>query len=129
MVHLLLVFAGATVGTGLRIAVGLALAPNDELWATLIVNLTGSFALGVVVSWLAGQRVRASWRQPLRLLFGTGLLGGFTTYSALALAVSDLGNGDTIWRVLYGLGTVVGGAFLAFLGATLSRRLAGRTVS
>ncbi|WP_125772724.1 fluoride efflux transporter FluC [Antribacter gilvus] len=100
-----LVAAGGAVGSVLRYAVALAL-PAGWLgagwpavgwpFATLVVNVVGAFALG----WLLERLGRAGAETPrgraLRLTFGTGLLGGFTTYSAFALetwTLLDAGRG------------------------------------
>ncbi|MFK7696174.1 fluoride efflux transporter CrcB [Paenibacillus sp. HJGM_3] len=48
---------------------------NDFPYGTLSINLIGSFALG----WIVGH----GWNESLRLLFGTGFLGAFTTFSTL----------------------------------------------
>jgi fluoride exporter len=76
---LLIVAAGGAVGVFARAAI-LAPASADVVpWATLAVNVAGSFMLGVVVGSL-GDRNPA-----LRAFLGTGALGGFTTYSAFAV--------------------------------------------
>ena len=77
---LLLVAAGGMVGTLGRVAIGAAVgdASLEQLpWATLAVNLIGALLLGVLTAVWAGQ-------DRLRLVIGTGALGGFTTYSGLA---------------------------------------------
>lgn len=76
---LALVAGGGAVGVLARAAL---LAPAAEAalpWATLAVNVAGSLLLGVVVGWLGERHPR------LRALLGTGVLGGFTTYSAFAV--------------------------------------------
>lgn len=75
-----LVFVGGALGSLARYGLALAL---PGLWATWTVNIVGSFALGL----LLGRRPA----QPLRLLLGTGFLGGFTTYSAFAHDMVSLG--------------------------------------
>lgn len=64
-----LVFAGGTVGAGLRFTVT-SLVPLDAVWTTLVINLVGAFALGV----LTAIALRRGTEQ-LRLLLGSGLLG------------------------------------------------------
>lgn len=51
----------------------------------LLINVTGAFALGLLLEALARRGPDEGRRRVLRLLFGTGFLGGFTTYSALAV--------------------------------------------
>ncbi|MCK5892449.1 MAG: CrcB family protein [Aeromicrobium sp.] len=114
--ELALVAVGGAVGTLVRYAlddwVG---AVQDLPLSTLLVNLLGSLALGVLVG--AGVPER------LRLLLGTGLLGGFTTYSAFAVQVQDLGSrGDLLLGAGYALVTVAGGFALAVVGLRWGRR-------
>src|SRR5690606_26054753 len=81
----LLVAAGGSLGSMARHLIAAAV-PD---WAgfpvgILLVNLIGSFALGLLVEGLARGSDTPS-RHSLRLFAGTGLIGGFTTYSALAI--------------------------------------------
>lgn len=74
-------------------------------WATLIVNVAGSFLMGVVVAasepWLGGSAV---WRTFL----ATGILGGFTTFSAFSLDLWQLlERRQTAAAILYASGSVV----------------------
>jgi CrcB protein len=78
----LAVFVGGLVGTGLRLALDTALPHADDgfPWSTLLANLVGTFALG----WLAG----GLWTRPstpswLKAGIGSGLIGSFTTLSAV----------------------------------------------
>lgn len=83
----LLVFLGAGIGGALRHAVNLACARafgTGLPWGTLTVNVVGSFAMGALVAWLA-FKAGEGWSQPLRLFLTTGILGGFTTFSAFSL--------------------------------------------
>ena len=86
----LLVAVGGGVGSWLRFAIGRLLATQSLAfpWATLTVNVAGSFAIGLLAGWLArhggqGAVGGESWR----LLLGVGLLGGFTTFSAFSLEI------------------------------------------
>ncbi len=117
---LLLVGLGGAAGSLLRHVTAIAVEPVDGFpVATLLVNLVGALALGVVVTLVASVRVRA--------LLGTGLLGGFTTYSAFALQTHDLLAGDEpALGVAYALATVTGGYVLALTGLALGRTLRGR---
>lgn len=58
--------------------------------ATLLVNVSGSLAMGVLVGWLH----RHGPAEPWRLLLGVGLLGGFTTFSAFSLETIGLIQSD-----------------------------------
>ena len=105
-----IVFCGGTIGVALRFALT-ALVPIESMWTTLAINLVGAFALGVLTA-IALRR----GTERLRLLLGTGLLGGFTTYSALAFDVSVLAaSGNWLWLVL-AAASLVGGFAAAFAG-------------
>jgi CrcB protein len=83
----LIVFLGAGLGGALRHGVNLACARACGLafpWGTLTVNVVGSFVMGVIAAWLA-FKVEAGWSQGMRLFLTTGILGGFTTFSAFSL--------------------------------------------
>lgn len=79
---------------------------------TLTVNLIGSFAIGLLYIWLSGRLGLGN--DNARLFWMTGVLGGFTTYSAFALESALLGLSAT--GVAYVLITVVGCIGLAWLG-------------
>lgn len=115
-----LVFAGGFAGTVLRawlqetVPTATAVLLQGVPLTTLAINVVGSFLLGwLVVAW--ARRTR------LRLLLGTGLLGGFTTYSALSAdTVELLGAGRVGAAALYGVGTVVLGLVAAAAGMAVA---------
>ncbi|MFL4995931.1 MAG: fluoride efflux transporter CrcB [Microvirga sp.] len=83
----LLVFLGAGIGGALRhgVNVGCARVCGTAFpWGTLTVNILGSFIMGALAGWLA-FKAGEGWSQPLRLFLTTGILGGFTTFSAFFL--------------------------------------------
>lgn len=90
MQHILLVGAGGAIGAVARHAVNVAalkaLGPAFP-WATLAVNVTGSLAMGFLA---AALLARAPDLAGLRLFLLTGVLGGFTTFSAFSLDVVSL---------------------------------------
>jgi CrcB protein len=74
-------------------------------WGTLIVNVTGSLAMGVVAGWFA-FRSNAS-EQTIALFLATGVLGGYTTFSAFSLdAVLLWERGNHAGALTYAAGTV-----------------------
>jgi CrcB protein len=83
----LLVFLGAGLGGSVRHGVNLVCARifgTEFPWGTLTVNVVGSFLMGILAAWLA-FKAGEGWSQPLRLFLTTGILGGFTTFSAFSL--------------------------------------------
>ena len=114
---LLMVAAGGAVGTAARY--GLDQAAWDSLWpwSTFVVNVAGSFLLGVLAARIADPA------DPRRLLIGTGLLGGFTTYSAFAIQTDLLlRSGDTAIGLLYPVCSVTLGLLAAVIGLLTGRR-------
>jgi len=116
------VFVGGLVGTALRELVSLGFAPLA--WApagVVTVNLVGAFALGVLVAAVGGRQDRAAARA--RLVFGTGVLGGFTTYSALAeLLAAQARSGSLAEAAVTGGGILVLGGLATFGGMMLGTR-------
>lgn len=87
MKPIILVFVGAGLGGILRHLTNLACLRwfgAGFPWGTLAVNVAGSLAMGLLAAWLA-SRAGAVWSQDARLLMMTGVLGGFTTFSAFSL--------------------------------------------
>lgn len=115
---LALVGLGGAIGTAGRAALATAVpAVGGVPVATLTVNLAGAFLLGVLLEALARAGPDAGARRRLRLLFGTGVVGGFTTYSSFATESAVLLlHGSTGVAVGYGLGTVVVGGCATWLG-------------
>lgn len=123
-----LVAAGGTVGTALRQGL-LLLAPDLERFpvTTFAINLAGAFALGVLLELLVRSGPDDGRRRGIRLLVGTGVLGGFTTYSALAAATAMLAvTGLAGWAIAYALGTVVLGAAMSVAGIAFGGAIARR---
>lgn len=122
MYNLVIVAAGGAVGASLRHLTGLAamrLLGVNFPWGTLAVNIVGSFAMGVFIELLA-RRFGAS--NELRLFVATGLLGGFTTFSAFSLDVAVLWErGAMATAAGYVLASVVGAILALFAGLWVAR--------
>jgi CrcB protein len=90
--------------------------------ATFGINVVGAFLLGVLLELLAGHSPDTGWSRRMRLGLGTGGLGGFTTYSALATQTVVLAATHPGRAIGYALGTVIVGAAASIAGIWLSRR-------
>lgn len=124
MKSFLAVAVGGAAGTLLRHGVGGWLAGDDRIFpvATFVVNLTGSFLLGALLAVLALRGTDTGRRRDVRLLLGTGFLGGYTTYSALAVETDHLLRTDHAALALtYALGTVLLGLVAALAGIAAGR--------
>jgi CrcB protein len=116
-----LVAVGGMVGTGLRYLITVV----TPRWsgvpvATLGINVVGAFLLGVLLELLAERSTDAGWSRRIRLAVGTGGLGGFTTYSALATDTAILAAHPG-QAAGYALGTVLLGGLASAAGIWLSR--------
>jgi fluoride exporter len=110
----LCVALGGALGSLARYGVARAwpASPGGFPVPTLTVNLLGSFAIGLVYVWISSRGGPGA--DNARLFWMTGVLGGFTTYSAFALESTLLGFSAT--GIAYVLITVVGCIGLAWLG-------------
>lgn len=84
----LAVAAGGAIGSLGRWGLTVVVPQHPWPWGTLLVNVTGAFAIGLLVAWLE-VRDAPGWVRPFA---ATGLLGGWTTYSAFALEALSLGG-------------------------------------
>lgn len=93
----LAVAAGGVLGTGLRLVVDLSLPQGNADFpvATLLVNLAGAFVLGVLVAGIWRRESTPDW---LKAGLGPGLLGSFTTLSALTGWIVVLAH-ENAWLV------------------------------
>lgn len=122
MQNVLLVAAGGAIGASLRHGANM-LGPRlwglGFPWATVAVNLVGCFAMGLFVEWLA--RV-AGGSTALRLFVTTGVLGGFTTFSAFSLDFATLFERGALGPAFaYLLLSVVGSLAGVFAGLAVGR--------
>ena len=119
-----LVIMGGALGTAAREAVSLTVAPVGSFPVAIFgINLLGSFALGLLLEGLVRNGEDTGRRQRLRLFAGTGFLGGFTTYSALATETDLLFRaGEMGTGILYAVGTLVLGLIAAWAGIAIAAR-------
>lgn len=111
---LLAVFVGGLVGTGLRLTLDALLPHGDDGFplSTLLINVLGSFVLGLMVA-----RVWPTAPAWMRAGLGAGLLGSFTTFSAVVVALLTLAQAGLAWLgAVYLLVTLVAGLAAAFAG-------------
>lgn len=119
--HWLLVFLGGGLGAAARHAInraGLALLGPGFPWWTLVINVSGSFLIGL----LAGLFGSLETGQNTRLFLITGFLGGFTTFSAFSLdALALWQRGAQLQAGFYVLGSVVASLIAVVAGLMISR--------
>lgn len=117
LVQTLLVGLGGFAGANLRHWLGVWLQARHGAfpWGTLIVNATGSFALGIVLA----VALRDDWAPGWRLFLGVGLLGGYTTFSTFSQeTVTLITEGSLRLAATSVIGNLVlgiGGAWLGIL--------------
>lgn len=117
---------GGVVGTGLRLLADAALphAAHEFPTSTLIVNVVGALTLGVLVGEV--------WKRPglprwLRAGLGAGVLGSFTTYSAIMVSLVGMGSADALGlAAIYLAASLVLGFGAAALGLRIGSAAAHR---
>ena len=119
---LLLACAGGAIGAGLRHLVNTGAVRLFGLgvpWGTIIVNVVGSFLMGLLVEALA---LRFNGSPEARVFLATGILGGLTTFSAFSLDFAVLlQRGDTIAAALYLIASVSISILALFAGLSAGR--------
>ncbi len=119
-----LVALGGAAGSLARYGLTGAIGPSDG-WpvATTVENLLGAFLLGLLLEGLLRAGEEDERARLLRLGLGTGVLGGFTTYSTLAVEVQRLAaDGRPGLAAAYGLTSVALGTAAALLGVAVAAR-------
>lgn len=118
----LIVFLGAGIGGALRHGVNVGAARLFGYgfpFGTLIVNVLGSFAMGVLAGYFA---FRPGIAQHMRLFLTTGILGGFTTFSAFSLDTALLVERHAYGMALgYAVGSVAASISALFFGLAMFR--------
>ena len=121
---ILAVAAGGAIGSVLRLLVGRGmfyLMGSEFPWGTLVVNILGSFLVGLFVEILS---LRYSLSHEWQGFIIIGVFGGFTTFSAFSLEVSlMIEKGDFSTAALYGLVSMFIGVLALFIGLFAGRAL------
>ncbi|MDB5071125.1 MAG: camphor resistance protein CrcB [Candidatus Eremiobacteraeota bacterium] len=120
------VAVGGAMGSVFRFLVGIwflqRVGPGFP-WGTFVVNMSGAFAIGMVLE-LAQTRIGLN--PYARLFLATGILGGYTTFSAFAYETYLLGrDAFPAQALLYGFGSVIAGVAAVFLGIAVARAVFG----
>ena len=106
----LLVGLGGAIGSILRYLITEIIPSNQMPYGTITVNLLGSMLLGIMFGAIAADAIIS---QDNILLFGTGLLGAFTTMSAFAMDTVTLSENEFSTTFIYAITTIVGSLGLA----------------
>lgn len=120
-VNLLLVFAGGGLGAMLRYMAGLAAAARFDgsfPMGTLIINVLGSLGIGLIIGIVTQRDAAPQWS----LFLATGMMGGFTTFSAFALeTVRLMESGEAMRAIVY----VALSILCCVIACTVGLKLAG----
>lgn len=131
----LVVSAGGVLGALGRLGLDTAIPRADVMswpWATFAVNISGSLLLGFLLVLLLARfgespSTRAGrWARPFLV---TGVLGGFTTFSAVSSQVRELLATSTTLALAYAVGSVLCCVLAVALGSALAHRLVGATAA
>tara|TARA_B100001741_G_scaffold286618_1_gene263603 strand:+ start:825 stop:1199 length:375 start_codon:yes stop_codon:yes gene_type:complete len=112
----LLVGLGGAIGSMLRYLATEIIPSNHMPYGTISVNLVGSMLLGIMFGAIAADVII---NQNYVLLFGTGVLGAFTTMSAFAMDTVTLSEDELSKTVIYITITIFGSIGFAWLGYKL----------
>ncbi len=122
----LLVFFGAGFGGMMRHGANVAVTRSlgsEFPWGIFLINVTGCLLMGLIAGWLA-FRAQHVWSQDARILLTTGVLGGYTTFSAFSLDFATLWErGAHSYAIIYVLASVVLSLAAVFLGLTIVRMM------
>jgi fluoride exporter len=121
-----LVFLGGGLGSAARHGVNLLAMRLGSPYpvGTFCINVLGSLIIGLLAEWFA---LRAQLPANLRVFLITGIVGGFTTFSAFSLEIGLLHErGETLAAVTYAVASVLFGVAALFVGMYLVRHLTPR---
>lgn len=111
--NLLLVAIGGALGSVSRYLIGVIINQNNFPYATLVVNMVGSFCIGLIMAYLLKQQENNFWR----LLLTTGFCGGFTTFSTFTWETLQLLQQHKIFTaVIYAAISFIAGIAAVFTG-------------
>ena len=115
--NILLVGLGGSIGSMARYAASLLITSKSFPYATLFVNIIGSFIIGLVFAiGIKEAGLANNWK----LFLATGICGGFTTFSAFSLEnMGMIQSGKITMAVIYILFTIILGVVATFLGCKL----------
>lgn len=119
------VAVGGAVGTAARWALTETIGASPSGWptATFVENLLGSLLLGALLEALLRRGEESRRGRMIRLAAGTGVLGGFTTFSSLAIEIERLlAAGQVTMGLAYGVLSVVLGLVACVTGIVLASR-------
>lgn len=118
-----MVLFGGGVGSLARYLVGTAIAQKAgarfPTLGTMIINITGSFLIGLIMTLLTQRLANPNWR----LLLVVGFLGGYTTFSSFEYETFQVVQGGATWMGFINVvGSVVFGYVAVWLGAALVKQ-------
>jgi len=121
MIKYILLATGGAIGTILRYSMsGLTYRAVNSVfpWGTIVVNLTGSFVIGLLWGFFEIENISSNMRNFIFI----GILGGFTTFSTYALeSLNLLRDGEIKWAITNLLISNICGLILVFAGFMLSK--------
>lgn len=113
---------GGAVGGGLRFLLGQIPLIGSLPWMTMLINWLGAFCLAFLGTYLSEND---SPFKPWESVIGTGVLGGFTTFSTMILNYYQ----ESLWvGIIYLLATVVGGMIMVRIGQQSAHKVGGQHV-
>ena len=112
---------GGAIGASARYLVGLTwpTVPGDFPWGTLLINVVGSGLIGILMVLVSDVLTH---QRLVRPFLGTGVLGGFTTFSTYALDIQQLVTERHTGAALVYLATTLGAALLAVWATVAATR-------
>ena len=116
--QVMIVAIGGAIGAALRFALGQWIDSAEFPWSTFIVNISGSFLLGL----LSIYAINSGLSNDLMLFFGTGMLGAFTTMSTFSVETLGLiKEGNQNLALIYACITFILCLIGAFIGWELGQ--------